>query len=697
MTVTCPPTASLAPGASLTCTASHSVTQADLDAGQIVNVASASNGAVTSPPQTVTIGADARPSLSVAKTSTTVALVAPQTVTYAYLVTNTGNVTVTGISLADDNVSGAVTCPFTTLAPTASMTCTATHTFTQAELDANGSPTAESGELANKVTVSSDQAPDVTDRLAIKIEQTPALTIVKSATPMSYNQVGQVITYTYVVTNTGNVSVPGQITVDDSRVDVFCPPSTGLAPGESLTCTASHTVTQADLDAGKIVNVASATNGVVTSPEDTVTVGAVAAPLLKVVKSSPTTDLTAPQTVQYSYLVTNAGNVTLTGIALSDDNDANNLACPKTSLAPLEAMTCTASHTFTQAELDAHGSPVAGSGVLKNTVTATSIQAPPATDDLEIPIVLRPKLELVKSATPQSFNQVGQVITYTYVVTNTGNVTLIGQISVTDNKVPVVCPPSAVLPPGQSLTCTASHTVTQADLDAGEIVNTATASNGVITSPPDTVTVGAIAVPRLVVVKASPTKLLTAPQTVQYTYIVRNVGNVTVTGIALSDDNDNNNLSCPQTTLAPGALMTCTATHTFTQAELDANGSPVAGSDKLANTVTATSNESPTATDDLVIPIEQVPALTLVKSATPNVLRPRRPGDLVLLRGHEHRQRHVARSVHGKRQQADGHLSGDGDARARRVDHVHCLAHGRAGGPRRRRDRQRAPRPRTAS
>ena len=49
--------------------------------------------------------------------------------------------------------------------------------------------------------------------------------------------------------------------------------------------------------------------------------------------------LSAPQTVNYSYLVTNAGNVTLTGIALSDNNDANNLTCPKTTLAPDEAMT----------------------------------------------------------------------------------------------------------------------------------------------------------------------------------------------------------------------------------------------------------------------------------------------------------------------------------------------------------------------
>ena len=362
---------------------------------------------------------------------------------------------------------------------------------------------------------------------------------------------------------------------------------------------------------------ASATNGAVTSPPDTALVIAIAAPKLSVVKSSPTTSLSAPQTVNYSYLVTNTGNVTVTGIVLSDDNDNNNLSCPQTTLAPTASMTCTATHTFTQAELDAKGSPAASSGVLANTVTATSDQAPPATDSLAIPIVQTPALTLEKSATPQSYNQVGQVITYSYMVTNTGNVTVLGQITVTDDKVTVTCPPTAALAPGASITCTASHTVTQADLDAGQIVNTASASNGVVTSPPDTETVDAVAAPRLLVVKASVTKLLTAPQTVTYTYLVRNVGNVTVTGIALSDNNDNNDMSCPQTTLAPAALMTCTATHTFTQAELDANGSPVADSDKLANTVTATSNEAPTATDDLVIPIEQAPALTLVKSATP--------------------------------------------------------------------------------
>ena len=214
-----------------------------------------------------------------------------------------------------------------------------------------------------------------------------------------------------------------------------------------------------------------------------------------------------------------------------------------------------------------------------------------------IPIVQTPALTLVKSATPTSYDHVGQVISYSYLVTNTGNVTLPGPFSVTDNKLPTVtCPATASLAPGASITCTASHTVIQADLDTGAIVNVASVSNGVVTSPRDTVRVEAVQKPSLVVVKSSLTTSLSAPQTVHYSYLVTNTGNVTVTGIALSDDNDNNDLSCPATTLAPTASMTCTATHTFTQAELDANGSPIAGSGKLANTVTATSTEAPTAT-----------------------------------------------------------------------------------------------------
>src|SRR5262249_32273245 len=158
-------------------------------------------------------------------------------------------------ALGDDNDNNDLSCPETTLAPTESMTCTATHTFTQAELDANGSPTADSGELANTVTATSDQAPPETDGLTIPIEQSAALTLVKTASPLFYDHVGQLVSYTYTVTNTGNVTVLGTITVTDNKLTVTCPPSVALAPGDSLECTATHSVVQTDLDAGEIVNV----------------------------------------------------------------------------------------------------------------------------------------------------------------------------------------------------------------------------------------------------------------------------------------------------------------------------------------------------------------------------------------------------------------------------------------------------------
>ncbi len=103
------------------------------------------------------------------------------------------------------------------------------------------------------------------------------------------------ISYGYVVTNTGNVTLPGPFSVsDDKATDESCPATATLAPGASITCTASYTITQADIDAGSVVNVASATNGTVTSPPDTETVTAAQAASLRVEKSSATSSLSAP-------------------------------------------------------------------------------------------------------------------------------------------------------------------------------------------------------------------------------------------------------------------------------------------------------------------------------------------------------------------------------------------------------------------
>jgi hypothetical protein len=86
-----------------------------------------------------------------------------------------------------------------------------------------------------------------------------------------------------------------------------------------------------------------------------------------------------------------------------------------------------------------------------------------------------PALGIVKTATQDHFAAVGDKIDYKYVLTNTGNVTLSSPFTVTDDKVAVTCPATpTTLAQGESITCTATYTVVQADVDAGEVVNTAT-------------------------------------------------------------------------------------------------------------------------------------------------------------------------------------------------------------------------------
>ena len=70
----------------------------------------------------------------------------------------------------------------------------------------------------------------------------------KSASPATYDSVGDVISYSYLVTNTGNVRFAGPVTVADDKATVICPNvnTVGnndgfLDPAESVTCTALAT------------------------------------------------------------------------------------------------------------------------------------------------------------------------------------------------------------------------------------------------------------------------------------------------------------------------------------------------------------------------------------------------------------------------------------------------------------------------
>ena len=327
-----------------------------------------------------------------------------------------------------------------------------------------------------------------------------------------------VITYTFTAENAGNVTLTDVSITDPlpGLSDLVCAPvqPLTLAPTEVLECTATYEVTQADLDSGAVFNTATATGtpptGPRLTPPDTVGVPVEQTPALTLDKVADVTSVSmVGDEIIYTFTATNTGNVTLTDAditdplpglsALSCQSPVGTSVTTPVTLGPGGVLECTATYAVTQADLDA--------GAVSNTATATGTPptGPPLTptDTVTVPGTQSPGLTLEKVADKTTVSRVAETITYTFTATNTGNVTLtdaditdpLPGLSALSCQSPVgtsVTTP-VTLPPGAVLECTATYAVTQADLDAGAVNNTATATGTPPTGPPltptDTVTV----------------------------------------------------------------------------------------------------------------------------------------------------------------------------------------------------------------
>ncbi|MDT3402200.1 CshA/CshB family fibrillar adhesin-related protein [Mucilaginibacter terrae] len=186
-------------------------------------------------------------------------------INYTLVVTNTGSTVLNNVAITDPGADAGSVSPATvaTLAPNASSTVTARHTVVQADVTAGfySNQATANGTDANGIAVSKRS-----DNPSTGPAEDPTVVAVTAVAPgsVSLTKTGAFnsyfITYTFVIRNTGQ-SVINTVNLTDSKLGLngsaIQLPVGGLQPGASVNYSLNYTLTQADKDAGSVINNAS--------------------------------------------------------------------------------------------------------------------------------------------------------------------------------------------------------------------------------------------------------------------------------------------------------------------------------------------------------------------------------------------------------------------------------------------------------
>ncbi len=381
---------------------------------------------------------------------------------------------------------------------------------------------------------------------ALSLTKAAGAPTIASGISATLTDAGDKITYTYTVTNTGSVALTTVVPVDvgpkfngvtgTGTMSAYTPASASIAVGASQVFTATYTLSAADVMNGAgvtngVTNTAKATgvSGTLTATSSNATASTsittvagltvtktAAAPTIAAGTSATLTD--AGDTITFTYVLKNVGSVTLTTVFPSDAGPKFNGIAGTNALgafSPASSVTLAvgASQTFTAVYSLSLTDVKNGVGIANGvTNTASATGKSPAAATITAPnssasttIISSPLLSTVKSfvltdtsgLTPGKAD-LNEIVTYTYTVTNIGNVPMtnvsvsdlhgtpatvvpVGAGGITTETLIVPGPYGAAastdatandgvwstLAPGASITFTWVHTVTQAEVDHG--------------------------------------------------------------------------------------------------------------------------------------------------------------------------------------------------------------------------------------
>lgn len=634
-------------------------------AGFVVTTGNTSQNQVVAPGVNATagtVGVYGGPILTLVKTGVPgpIGVSVPTSTTYTLTVTNSGPAATSGDIVIDDTLragmlltgfSGAgwnctgtgtvnVQCTYTGAALAASGGSTSvqiTASIAAATNDANNTARVNGG--GDPVCVAPPTALSPAGLLRCQSTVTIAtgtISLAKVASPTSYSLAGDVINYTLTVTNTNGTILHGPISVNDPLTsNESCPALTtvgnldaDLDPGEVIVCTASYTITGADLLNPSVSNSATATIDGVVSPIGTATVTraptSISGLVFNDLNNNGIQDGGETGQSGVSVTVTSSGGG---GAIPLTTNGSGNYSTPVTPGTVSVVVSTPAGYIITT-----------GNGTQTPTVnTGSSVVANP------VGVYSGPILTLVKTGVAGPINaSMATSTTYTLIVTNSGPAATTANIVINDTlragmlltafsgtgwactgtgTINVECTysgaPLAALGGAATLQLTVSIAPNTDDAN-----NTARASGGgdpVCVAPPTalspaglarcsstvTISTGAITLAK----SASPTTYSTAGQVINYSFLVINVHDDAVPGPVTVDDPLTTNESCPSlttigdfdTNFDSGEQLICTATYTITAADVL--------NPTVVNTAIASVNGNTSAPDSVTLPRALVDAV----------------------------------------------------------------------------------------
>lgn len=439
-----------------------------------------------------------------------------------------------------------------------------------------------------------------------------------------YGQVGDLITYTIVAENDGDVPLTEVIVKDNRTGDTWLFDS--FPPGSVEVLITTYSITQADMDAGSVENTAKA-EGVNPSGEKVEDLHLHKTLLdpdavdgnLVVTKVSDTDSYThAGQLITYTITVENNSNVALVNLEIKDNLTKDVWYLESMAVGDVESYIAT--YVISQEDMD-KGS-VVNTGKAEGTDPTGgktgSLDTVIIYVDEELP---GPSLLLEKTANTDTYTHAGQVIQYSITLENNSAFTVSG-INLTDDLTNEDWFLSQLLP-GQTQSFHTSYTITQDDVDEGSVVNIATAvgtgpqGQTVTNSDEATILLCAECLPGEITLS----KIVDGPPTyhqagdvITYLVDIENTGVVTISEIQIEDDLTGDNWFVP--VLSPSERLSFTTAYVISQEDVDQG--------HVTNVVTAEGvNPQNEAVTDLaektIVAVGISSGIKVTKSASPSV------------------------------------------------------------------------------